>query len=167
MAFSGGDDDEKKYAGDTAHIAVDEAMSKKMDLKKLAQLAHGMVEPKGATLVGAKGIFIGIFLGFEASAIENPVMAKKLLQGFILPTDKEAVNKLDLDMAITRFLHSLSRVAELEVEKQCADKELKRLKEEHDAALESLDIQDLQIDPDLVEEDEEEEKDVLDTNPPQ
>ena len=31
----------------------------------------------------------------------------------------------------------------------------------------NLDIQDLQIDPDLVDEDEKEEKDVPDTNPPQ
>ncbi|PSS07920.1 Neurofilament light polypeptide like [Actinidia chinensis var. chinensis] len=94
----------------------------------------GKGEPKGATSTVAKGIHIGekhardetsnilpskkgkqaadakkesVVLGLEASNMENPAVVEKLLQGFILPTDKEAVNKLDLDMAITRLLHFL------------------------------------------------------------
>ena len=37
----------------------------------------------------------GILLGLEASAMDNPAMAEKLLQGFILPADKETVSRLD------------------------------------------------------------------------
>ncbi|GFY97721.1 hypothetical protein Acr_12g0002620 [Actinidia rufa] len=155
--------------------------------------------------------------------MENPAMAEKLLQEFILPIDKEVVNKLDLDMVITRYLHLFNQTvvlgsslvdhgaeevkggtrAALERHK----KEMAKLKRKEALAKTSmieefkslydfkeavegaastyfgkgfdlckkqigllhpsLDIQDLQIDLDLVEEDEEEEKDVPDTSPPQ
>ena len=49
----------------------------------------------------------GVVLGLEASTLDNPTMAKKLLQGIVLPVDKETVNKLDLDMETTWFLHAL------------------------------------------------------------
>ena len=39
--------------------------------------------------------------------MENPAEVEKLLERFILPANKEAINKLDLDMEITRFLNSL------------------------------------------------------------
>ena len=49
-------------------------------------------------------------LGLEASTAVNLVVAEKLLQGFILLSDKEEVDKLNLDRAITRFLHFLNQV---------------------------------------------------------
>ena len=42
--------------------------------------------------------------------MENSSMVEKLLQRLILLADKEAMDKLDLDRVITRFLHSLSQV---------------------------------------------------------
>ncbi|GFZ04407.1 hypothetical protein Acr_16g0010310 [Actinidia rufa] len=102
-------------------------------------------------------------LGFEAFAINNPDVAEKLLQGVVLPTDKETVDKLDLDMAATQFFHAISqivemtraqrmakdlesKVVELEAEKHRSDaavvvigkelEELKKFKEEYDVAIE-------------------------------
>ena len=46
----------------------------------------------------------------NASIMENPSVAKKVIQGLILPANKEAVEKLDLDWAITRFFHSVIQV---------------------------------------------------------
>ena len=39
--------------------------------------------------------------------MENPGMVEKFLQWLIFPTDKEEVDKLDLDRAIMRFFHSV------------------------------------------------------------
>ena len=51
-----------------------------------------------------------VVLRLKASAMENPIVEAKLLQGLILPIDKGEVVKLDPNRAITRFLHSLSQV---------------------------------------------------------
>ena len=40
--------------------------------------------------------------------LENPVVAEKLLMGMILPFDKEKVEKLDLDLTISRLFHGVS-----------------------------------------------------------
>ncbi|GFY91662.1 hypothetical protein Acr_08g0000580 [Actinidia rufa] len=271
MMSSGGDNAEENHTSDVTHVVADEgeshlsrdglprAMSKKIDIKKLAQMTKERAKPKGATLVGAvdvkkKGSMPspnykekgpatkapakpkatlsraatrvvpafttpeegtsanpGVILGLKAFVIENPAVAEKLLQG--------GSGKVGSQLGD-------HEVAELEAEKQHAVEELRRMKEEHVAALErhekemaemrekealikryyasaveefkssddfketmekaaslyfgegfdlckkqigffypNLDIQDLPIDPDLVKEDEEEEKDGLDTNP--
>ncbi|GFS33944.1 hypothetical protein Acr_00g0031400 [Actinidia rufa] len=59
MEYSGGDNVEEKTEGNAAHVAADKAMTKKMDMKKLAHMATGRGEPKGATPTGPKGIAIG------------------------------------------------------------------------------------------------------------
>ncbi|GFS33089.1 hypothetical protein Acr_00g0026310 [Actinidia rufa] len=115
-------------------IIKDPTKSKAMFGRAATQNMPASVAPKEGTSANP-----GVVLGLEASAMENPAMAEKLLQEFILPIDKEVVNKLDLDMVITRYLHLFNQtvvlgsslvdhglVAELEVEKQDADEELKR-----------------------------------------
>ncbi|GFS29020.1 hypothetical protein Acr_00g0005010 [Actinidia rufa] len=67
----------------------------------------------------------GVVLGLEAFALDNPTMAEKLLQGDMLPINKETV-AMDME----------GRMAELEADKQCADEELKKFKEEYDVAME-------------------------------
>ena len=49
-------------------------------------------------------------MGFNASVLENPGIAEKLLQVLVLPADQEAMERLDLDQAVTRFFHSISQV---------------------------------------------------------
>ncbi|GFZ08922.1 hypothetical protein Acr_20g0007300 [Actinidia rufa] len=57
MVFNGGDNVDEKLAGDAAHVGGDEAVSKKIDMKKLAQMAKGKGEPKSITSA-AKGMVI-------------------------------------------------------------------------------------------------------------
>ena len=54
---------------------------------------------------------LGIILGLEAFAINNPVVAKILLQGIVLPADKKTVGKLELDVVAVRFYHAFSQVS--------------------------------------------------------
>ena len=49
----------------------------------------------------------GDVLGLNASMLENPVVAEKLLEGAIPPFDREEVGKLDLDWAISRLFHGV------------------------------------------------------------
>ncbi|PSS04733.1 Na(+)/H(+) antiporter NhaB like [Actinidia chinensis var. chinensis] len=65
--------------------------------------------PTFAALGEGTSVNLGIILGLESSAIDNPTMAKKLLQGVVLPADKEMVDKLEIDMAITWFFTPLVR----------------------------------------------------------
>ncbi|GFZ19843.1 hypothetical protein Acr_28g0005480 [Actinidia rufa] len=137
---------------------------------------------------------LGVVLGLEASAMDNPVVTEKLLQGFILLVDKETMSKLDLNMATTREMREEAMTQQANAssfrdEMTCAQKVAKdlegRYKEVMDGAASSyfgkcfdlckkqigilhpnLDNLDLQIDLDLVDEDKEEEKDVPNTNPP-
>ncbi|GFZ01026.1 hypothetical protein Acr_14g0006610 [Actinidia rufa] len=219
MVSNVGDNVEKKSASNEAHVAADEdesclsrAMSKNMDMKKLAQLAKAKGEPKRTPREGTSSI-PRVVLGLEASTMDNLGVAEKLLQGVILPVDKKTVSRLDLDMATTRFLLFLIQVITSIQIMLRAKEVLRRLKEEHDVSLKrhekdmaeirrkdalaktsvidefksldeymkvvegaassyfgegfdlckkqigilhpNLDIQDLQIDPDLVDEDEE------------
>ncbi|GFS43667.1 hypothetical protein Acr_00g0086320 [Actinidia rufa] len=206
MASNGEDNANYKLTGSAAHVAGDEAMSKKINLNKLAQMAKG--EPKSTTLA-AKGIVIdekrqwdempdispskkgkqavnakrkgpmpppedkkkaltkskamptaavpregtstnpGVVLGYNISMIGNPVVAKKLLKGVIPLADKEEVEKLDLDWAISKFFHCAwatsvgsemahaqqwatdleGQVANLGAREQHANEELGRMKE--------------------------------------
>ncbi|GFS32605.1 hypothetical protein Acr_00g0023450 [Actinidia rufa] len=81
--------------------------------------------------------------------IATDEVESRLSRGIVLPTDKETVDKLDLNMATTRFLHALShvvtfiqiktwkvRMAELKADKQRADEELKKFKEEYNVTIE-------------------------------
>ena len=47
----------------------------------------------------------GDILGPNTSMLENPTVAKKLLEGVIPPFDQEEVSKLDLDRAISRLFN--------------------------------------------------------------
>ena len=47
----------------------------------------------------------GVVLGLEASAIDNPTMAKKLLQGVVLLADKKTA-ELEPDVVATRFFNA-------------------------------------------------------------
>ncbi|GFZ02407.1 hypothetical protein Acr_15g0010150 [Actinidia rufa] len=130
MASSGGDNVKEKPAGDATHVAANEAMSKKINMKKIAQMAKGKGEPKGATpaaptrskamssRVASKAVApvavpreatlanSRVDLGPIASVLENP-KGEKLLQRLILPTDQEVIEKLDLNRAITRRWRTL------------------------------------------------------------
>ncbi|GFZ11354.1 hypothetical protein Acr_22g0007520 [Actinidia rufa] len=68
---------------------------------------------------------LGVVLGLEASIMENPAVVEKLLQRFILPANKEAMEKLDLDWAITSFLHSISKAVVLGSSLTDRDREMK------------------------------------------
>ncbi|GFS37381.1 hypothetical protein Acr_00g0051650 [Actinidia rufa] len=76
-------------------------------------------------------------LGPNTSVLEYPGVAEKLVQGLTLLADQEALEKLDLDRAITRLLYSIGRlegwVTDLEAEKQRTADELKMEKEERAA----------------------------------
>ncbi|GFZ21560.1 hypothetical protein Acr_29g0007220 [Actinidia rufa] len=52
MASSGGDNVEEKSIDDAAHIAANKAMSKKINMKKLSQMAKGRGKPKDAKKKG-------------------------------------------------------------------------------------------------------------------
>ncbi|GFS46039.1 hypothetical protein Acr_00g0099780 [Actinidia rufa] len=96
----------------------------------------------------------GVVLGIKAFAIGNPVAVEKLLQGVMLPIDKKIVGELELDVVVTQFFHAFSqlaknlesRVAELEIIKQCSDVALsvmenelegmKKFREEYDVTME-------------------------------
>ncbi|GFS32283.1 hypothetical protein Acr_00g0021730 [Actinidia rufa] len=47
----------------------------------------------------------GVVLGLKAFMLGNPAVVGKLLEEVILPADKEEVEKLDLDWAISQFFH--------------------------------------------------------------
>ena len=49
--------------------------------------------------------------GSKASMLENPAMVEELLEGVIPPADKEEVEKLNLDWAISKFFHIVGQVA--------------------------------------------------------
>ncbi|GFS44401.1 hypothetical protein Acr_00g0090120 [Actinidia rufa] len=80
--------------------------------------------PREGTLANPRVVLV-----LEASTKKNPVVAEKLIQGLILLDDNKAVDKLDLDRAITR-------VAKLEAKKEYVTEKLRRMKKEHDVALE-------------------------------
>ena len=52
----------------------------------------------------------GMYLGPNASVLETPLVAEKLLQRFVLPADQVELDKLDLNWAITNFFHVVSHV---------------------------------------------------------
>ena len=52
----------------------------------------------------------GAILGLKASMLENSAMADKFLERVIPPTDRESVEKLDLDKAILKFFHCVGQV---------------------------------------------------------
>ena len=66
--------------------------------------------PTFTALREGTSINLGIVLGLKVFAIDNHVMSDKLFQGVVLPVDKETMGKFDLDMATTRFFHTLSQV---------------------------------------------------------
>ncbi|XP_057482144.1 uncharacterized protein LOC130769038 isoform X2 [Actinidia eriantha] len=55
----------------------------------------------------------GAVLGPKASMLGNPTVAEKFLEGVIPPSDKEEVEKLGLDRAISRFFHGVGEVVVL------------------------------------------------------
>ncbi|GFZ15805.1 hypothetical protein Acr_25g0002140 [Actinidia rufa] len=72
------------------------------------------IASKGAMPIMApgKGTFAnsGDVLGLNASMLENPTVAKKVLGGVIPPFNKEKVQKLDLDRAISRLFYGVGQV---------------------------------------------------------
>ncbi|GFY85818.1 hypothetical protein Acr_04g0005560 [Actinidia rufa] len=74
----------------------------------------GAMVSKGAVHVVAplKGTSAnhGVVLGLKASMLKNSVMAEKLLEGVIPPSDKEDIKKLDPDRAMSKFFHRRSVV---------------------------------------------------------
>ncbi|GFS46080.1 hypothetical protein Acr_00g0100020 [Actinidia rufa] len=58
MAYNGMDNAKEKSAGDATHVVINEAISKKVDMKKFTQMAKGRGEPMGSTS-SAKGIISG------------------------------------------------------------------------------------------------------------
>ncbi|GFY82854.1 hypothetical protein Acr_02g0010940 [Actinidia rufa] len=124
MASSGGDNAEDKLVGDAAPIAVGNqaaqaqaqarkpAISRRISLKKLAQLAEGSTSanPMAKSTPVAKGPpgkeprpTLVLSWGSKPPCWKNPAMAEKLLERVIPPADKEKVEKLNLDRAISKF----------------------------------------------------------------
>ncbi|PSR89305.1 Transcriptional activator somA like [Actinidia chinensis var. chinensis] len=64
-----------------------------------------VVVPREGTLANPGAVF-----GLNASILENPVVAEKLLEGVIPSLDKEEVGRLDLDREISRLLHGVGQV---------------------------------------------------------
>ncbi|GFZ17514.1 ubiquitin carboxyl-terminal hydrolase-related protein [Actinidia rufa] len=64
-----------------------------------------IVAPGEGTSASPDGV-----LGPQASMLENPVVAEKLLEGVIPPVDKEEVEKLDLGRAILRLFRGVGEV---------------------------------------------------------
>ena len=52
-----------------------------------------------ATLGEGTSVNSRVVLGIKSSALENPIVAEKFLQGVMLSVDKETASKLDLNMA--------------------------------------------------------------------
>ncbi|GFY85266.1 hypothetical protein Acr_04g0000040 [Actinidia rufa] len=83
-----------------------------------------------------------------ASILENPSVAEKLLEGVIPPLDKEEVEKLDLDLAISTLFHGVElegQVADIGAREQKAIKELKRMKEDRDATIQKLEEENTEL----------------------
>ena len=78
------------------------AMSKVTSSKVPSKGAVPIVAPREGTLANP-----GNVLGLNASMLKNPIMAKKLLEGVILPFNRDEVSKLDLDRAISRLFHGI------------------------------------------------------------
>ncbi|GFZ05347.1 hypothetical protein Acr_17g0009190 [Actinidia rufa] len=103
----------------------------------------------------------GHVLRLVASILENPAVTKKLLKGVIPLLDKEEVEKLDLDLEISRLCHEVGQaqadsirtkmvcaqqratelegqVADLGAQEQKAIEELKKMREDRDATIQKL-----------------------------
>ena len=81
----------------------------KAPLKSKSTLGRTVTQDVPTFTTPGKGTSVnqGVVLGLEAFALDNPAMAEKLLQGIVLPADKEKASRLDLNMVTTQFLHSL------------------------------------------------------------
>ncbi|GFS33114.1 hypothetical protein Acr_00g0026390 [Actinidia rufa] len=123
------------------------------------------VAPRKGTLVNP-----GLILGLESFALDNHAMAKKLFQGVVLPIDKNSQNeeekgpRQDVDdefKASNEYKEAIERAASsyFGEDFDLCNKKISIL---HPV----INIHDLQINPDLVDEDKEEKKDVPDANLP-
>ncbi|GFS33728.1 hypothetical protein Acr_00g0030250 [Actinidia rufa] len=84
--------------------------------------------------------------GLNVSMMENPAAAEKLLEGVIPPVDGEEVEKLDLDRVMSKFFHVVGQMWQEDEgggddstgTVYFAVEELRRMKEDQDATVESL-----------------------------
>ncbi|GFY96879.1 hypothetical protein Acr_11g0011850 [Actinidia rufa] len=83
----------------------------KAQAKSKATSSHATTNevPTSAALGEGTSANLGFVLGLEAFTMENSAVVEKLLQRLILLADKEAMDKMDFDKVITRFLQSLSQ----------------------------------------------------------
>ncbi|GFY95447.1 hypothetical protein Acr_10g0008320 [Actinidia rufa] len=88
-----------------------------LDDKKKATSKYRATSSKGETsavaLKEGTSAYPGVVLGLNASILENPITAKKLLEGVIPPIDEEEVGRMDLDSAILMLFHGVGQVVVL------------------------------------------------------
>ena len=53
---------------------------------------------------------LGVVFELEAFMVNSPIVAEKLVQAFVLPTDKKMAEKMELDEVATQFYHAFSQV---------------------------------------------------------
>ncbi|GFZ10862.1 peptidoglycan-binding LysM domain-containing protein [Actinidia rufa] len=89
-------------------ISLPEEKKKGSSVKALAKakLSSNKAASKAAVGEGTSAN-PGAVLGPKAFMLGNPTVAEKFLEGVIPPSNKEEVEKLDLDRAISRFFHGV------------------------------------------------------------
>ncbi|GFZ00561.1 hypothetical protein Acr_14g0001960 [Actinidia rufa] len=95
-------------------ISLPEEKKKGSSVKALAKakLSSNKAASKAAVGEGTSAN-PGAVLGPKAFMLGNPTVAEKFLEGVIPPSNKEEVEKLDLDRAISRFFHGVGEVVVL------------------------------------------------------
>ncbi|GFY91037.1 hypothetical protein Acr_07g0012330 [Actinidia rufa] len=116
MASSKGDNAKVQNIGDMSHVAANEGTIRKglggilppLPDQVLLSILGATIPDVPAFVVLKEGISAlpRVVLGLETSTIDNPIMAEKLFQGIVLPTDKKTVGELEMDVAATRFFHA-------------------------------------------------------------
>ncbi|GFY87309.1 hypothetical protein Acr_05g0009480 [Actinidia rufa] len=132
---------EKRLRDEVSNIPLNESKSKEKEalptpVAKKAKLTTSSVSvTRGTkpTVAPREGISanLGAFLGPGASMLGNPSMVEKILLGVNLLADKEKVDKLSLDLVVTKFFHIVGQLEGLldEFNKQ-EKKAVARLEEE-------------------------------------
>ncbi|GFZ09190.1 hypothetical protein Acr_20g0009980 [Actinidia rufa] len=126
---SDGDNIKDKPVEETTIVAGDEAMSKRINLKKLAQkgeeskgesstvkrvvVGEKCPEELSDTFPNKKGKSTPVAKEKEprpkATMLRSSTTAEKLLESVIPPFDKEEVEKLDLDRVVSKFFHIIGQ----------------------------------------------------------
>ena len=90
--------------------ATSDPKQKATSSKSASKTAGKRKTPAVAPREGTSASF-GIVLGPRAYMLGRPSVVEKLLGGMIPPLDKENVDKLNLDRAVTKFFHIIGQVS--------------------------------------------------------